>query len=267
MFPSFSTIKEDARAGLSGVWKGAVGREFLFLLTGGLAGFYAVIALIATLLVSVIFDKEINIVAIIVSIVILTALLTINSGIRLSANKYYMSLVKNPTRDPNPSDCNLMGRFASRFNTTIQVHTTNAVLCLFLIVPGIISMLKYSMVDFVLADNPDMRPAEAMNESAMLMEGHKANYLKFCLSFLPWFILAIIPFGLGLFWLVPYFNMASAHYYDCLVNPEWENSADNDEIKTISAEHFSYKDFVEELEHKRGSMAGQNRGANNRPRK
>ena len=84
---------------------------------------------------------------------------------------------------------------------------------IFFIIPGIRLAFAYSMVHFVLADNPDMKAGEALHESRRIMKGHKWKF--FCLecSFIIPAILCIFTLGIGFIWLVPYMNAAYAAFY------------------------------------------------------
>lgn len=61
---------------------------------------------------------------------------------------------------------------------------------LLLIVPGIIKVLQYWMVPFILSDNPHMPGKRARQISRMMTDGEKGSILVLYLSFLGWYILA-----------------------------------------------------------------------------
>lgn len=95
---------------------------------------------------------------------------------------------------------------------------------LLLIVPGIIAGLSYSMTYFILNDNPNMSAGDAIKLSQQMMYGHKAELFILSLSFLGWFILSLIGFGIPLLWVGPYFNAAMTVFYQNI------SSASNEEI-------------------------------------
>lgn len=81
-------------------------------------------------------------------------------------------------------------------------------------IPGIIAHYSYSMMHFVMAENPDMRANEAIRESKRLMKGNKWRLFCLELSFLGWQLLAIFfTAGIGLLWVVPYMQAAYAAFY------------------------------------------------------
>lgn len=82
------------------------------------------------------------------------------------------------------------------------------------VIPGIIASYSYSMMHFVMAENPDMGANEAIRESKRLMKGNKWRFFCLQLSFIGWELLAIFfTAGIGLLWVVPYQQAAYAAFY------------------------------------------------------
>lgn len=73
---------------------------------------------------------------------------------------------------------------------------------LLLIIPGIVKGLEYSMVPFILSDNPSMPGSRARQISSMMTNGEKGSIFVLGLSFLGWYILAGIVSSIVkyLFW-------------------------------------------------------------------
>ncbi|MFB3845228.1 MAG: DUF975 family protein [Candidatus Cloacimonadaceae bacterium] len=84
---------------------------------------------------------------------------------------------------------------------------------LLLIVPGIIAALSYSMVFFLLAENPQLQASEALRQSKEMMVGHKWDLFRLILSFIGWIFLSILSFGIGYLWLESYIYVAYANFY------------------------------------------------------
>ena len=106
---------------------------------------------------------------------------------------------------------------------------SNAVLVLFmrdlflelwtilLIIPGIIKSYEYRMVNYILAENPEMTWKEAIAKSKEMMDGQKCNAFVLDLSFIGWDILTVITVGLvGLFYVDPYQHATNAELYKAL---------------------------------------------------
>lgn len=89
---------------------------------------------------------------------------------------------------------------------------------LLLIIPGIVAAFAYSQTFFILADDTTLRPLQALKKSKEMMMGYKWQYFRFLCRFIPWFVLAIIPLGIGLLWFIPYFFTAQAHFYEKVKN-------------------------------------------------
>lgn len=84
---------------------------------------------------------------------------------------------------------------------------------LLFIIPGIIKFYAYSMTHYIIADEPEIDFMEAIRKSQEMMRGHKFRLFKLQLSFIGWFILGALAFGVGLFFVYPYYQLAHANFY------------------------------------------------------
>lgn len=75
---------------------------------------------------------------------------------------------------------------------------------LLLIVPGIIKTISYSLVPYILVDDPNMSSGDVLDLSAKMMNGHKMDYFKLGLSFIGWHLLAALTLGILEIWIAPY---------------------------------------------------------------
>ncbi len=87
---------------------------------------------------------------------------------------------------------------------------------LLLIIPGIIALLRYSMSYYIINDNPELSPLEAIDLSKKMMYGHKGRLFLLGLSFIGWFILGIITLGIGFLYAIPYYHATIANFYQDL---------------------------------------------------
>jgi uncharacterized membrane protein len=85
---------------------------------------------------------------------------------------------------------------------------------LLFVVPGIIAAYRYSMAYFVIVDDPDCGPLEALQRSKEMMVGRKWKLFCLQLRFLGWAILCSMTLGLGYLWLVPYMMTSYARFYE-----------------------------------------------------
>ena len=80
-------------------------------------------------------------------------------------------------------------------------------------------LLRYSLVNFLIFDNPEMSAIEAMKKSAKLMDGHKLRMLRLALSFIGIIMLSILTCGIASLWLLPYQYVSYSFFYMELVHP------------------------------------------------
>lgn len=106
-----------------------------------------------------------------------------------------------------------MSQFGTAFLTNLLVGIFVTLWSLLLIVPGIIAAYSYSMVYYVLVEHPEFSSMEAIAESKRIMKGHRFELFVLQLSFIWWYLLCIVTFGLAAFYVVPYTEMAKANFY------------------------------------------------------
>ena len=83
-----------------------------------------------------------------------------------------------------------------------------------LIIPGIIAAMGLNYYRHVCADNPELKTMEIVKKTWHMTDGHKLDLFVLCLSFIGWAILACFTFGLLYIWLLPYFYVTIALYYE-----------------------------------------------------
>jgi uncharacterized membrane protein len=85
---------------------------------------------------------------------------------------------------------------------------------LLFVIPGIIKALAYSMTPFILADCPNVRATDAIKLSMRMTSGHKGGIFVMCLSFIGWWILSGLTFGiLQILFVGPYTSTSFAGLY------------------------------------------------------
>ena len=114
----------------------------------------------------------------------------------------------------------LFGGFNSAkiFFKQVGVVVLNTILCalwaILLVVPGIIKGLAYSMYPYVLRDEPDLSVWQTLKKSEAIMKGYKGKLFLMYLSFVGWFILGALTFGILYIWLTPYIMTSTVKFYD-----------------------------------------------------
>ena len=85
---------------------------------------------------------------------------------------------------------------------------------LLFVIPGIVKSYEYSMVPYLLSENPDMDMQKAFDESRRMTYGQKWQMFVLDLSFIGWGILSSLTIGiLGVFFVSPYNYLTKAGLY------------------------------------------------------
>lgn len=105
----------------------------------------------------------------------------------------------------------------TRASLTLLRMSVQEWLWMLTVVGGVIKHYAYFLVPFITAENPDIRPAEAIALSRRMMDGHKWECFWLDLSFLGWRLLGFVTFGTTeILWSVPYRVAAFTEYYALL---------------------------------------------------
>ena len=88
---------------------------------------------------------------------------------------------------------------------------------LLLFIPGIYKSLEYSMIPYILAENPEIDRSRAFELSKHMMNGQIWDVFVLDLSFIGWHLLSSITFGIvGIFYVNPYRESTFAELYAVL---------------------------------------------------
>lgn len=119
-----------------------------------------------------------------------------------------------------------------RFGEAFVLYLLNTVFIflwsLLFVIPGIIMSFAYSMSYYILNDNPQMTANEARLKSIEMMRGNKWRLFCLYLSFIGWFILCALTFGILTVWVMPYVQTATAHFYLSLLPESVERAPEHD---------------------------------------
>ena len=85
---------------------------------------------------------------------------------------------------------------------------------LLLIVPGIVKAYSYSMAFYIQQDSEDKNWRNCLDESKELIYGYRGKLFLMDLSFIGWYIVGALCFGVGVFWVEAYHAAARAHFYE-----------------------------------------------------
>lgn len=81
---------------------------------------------------------------------------------------------------------------------------------IYLFVKDLLYVLSY----YVMHDNPDMTAKQIVEESERIMNGQRKSYFGLELSFFGWVLLAMLTFGIGIIFLMPYMQISIAIFYE-----------------------------------------------------
>lgn len=134
----------------------------------------------------------------------------------------YLSLVRRSPDEPFELGKELSGIFKNSFNETylkkllvILLKNVLALLLLLLfIVPGIIFLLSSFFAEEIMSDNPNLKPTEAIKLSKKMVAGNRTELFTLVLSFIPWYLLTAVTFGIASIYVLPYFYTTKALYYE-----------------------------------------------------
>lgn len=105
-------------------------------------------------------------------------------------------------------------QFWPAFKVNFLVGLFTALWSLLFYIPGIIKGLSYSQANYILAENPGIGAREAINRSKAMMDGHKMELFVLNLSFIGWYLLCGITFGIAAIWVIPYVNATMTNFYN-----------------------------------------------------
>ena len=113
------------------------------------------------------------------------------------------------------------GRLKYAFNKEYYLNIVKSVIVLdvykFLwsltLIGGIVRSYSYRMVNFIIAENPKIKPLNALTLSRKMMNHYKMNAFLVDLSFLGWNILRISTIGVAGILVDPYYNFTYVEFY------------------------------------------------------
>ena len=101
---------------------------------------------------------------------------------------------------------------------------------LLFLIPGYIKMFEYSMIPYLLAENPNMSRKRAFELSKAMTKGYKGDLFILGLSFIGWYLLGILATlltcgvgAIGIYFLYPYIYATFAEAYTFLKARALEN--------------------------------------------
>ena len=130
--------------------------------------------------------------------------------------------IKNTDSKPSFKDAfsGFKVKYGRNIGTLLLVGIKTFLWTLLFIVPGIIKSYEYSIIPYILADDPEISSKDAFKKAKKMMNGNKWRLFKLEFSFIGWFLLCVLTLGIGTLFLVPYFSAANAEFYAELKNKQ-----------------------------------------------
>ena len=69
---------------------------------------------------------------------------------------------------------------------------------------------------FILAENPELTASEALAKSQSMMKGHKMELFILELSFIGWYFVVALTFGIAALYVAPYMQATMANFYNSI---------------------------------------------------
>ena len=136
----------------------------------------------------------------------------IGNVIVVGKNGYFIK-----SHDENPELGEIFKGFKGNYLNVVKImflmDLKTLLWLLLLIVPGVIKAYEYSMIPYLLAENPNLSADEAFSLSKQMTTEQKMDLFVLDLSFLGWIILGLICCGIGILFVLPYPEATRAEVY------------------------------------------------------
>lgn len=139
-----------------------------------------------------------------------------------------LDYLRNPEEYENLSGLTMLDIFKGFDKYVLNVFLVTIVSSIFiflgfmaLIIPGIILSLGYSQMFYVLKEKTDNNKysvvLDTLAESFRIMKGHKMDFFILGLSFIGWYFVICITFGIAGVWIYPYIYTTYALFFENLL--------------------------------------------------
>lgn len=153
-------------------------------------------------------------------LIIVSAILGITSGIAIivmgtlavGLNYYFI----NGITKSNPDLMEIFEPFKERFLETMIMGIVRNIFVflwtLLFVIPGIVKTYSYFLAEYIMVFDKEISGMDAITKSRELMNGNKGRLFYLHLTFIGWFILCILTFGIGFIFIAPYVKMAEVEF-------------------------------------------------------
>lgn len=143
-------------------------------------------------------------------------------SLNVALSGVYLSLIRRNVNENFDLNKEFSGVFKNTFDSNyfkkfvgvFLVNVLTVALCCLFIIPGIVFAYSAYFTFQIMIDNPNLKPSEAIKLSKKIVKGNRMELFIYDLSFIPWFILGFLTFGLAFIYSIPYKSTCDALYYE-----------------------------------------------------
>lgn len=167
------------------------------------------------------YNASYNLLSILISLLLIFVQVTISFKI--------LDYLRNPEEYENLSGTDMMLNIFKGFDKyALNVFLVTIVASIFiflgfiaLIIPGIILSLGYSQMFYIIKEKTDNNKysgvLDTLSESYRIIKGHKMDFFILGLSFIGWYLVIGITFGIAGVWIYPYIYTTNALFFENLL--------------------------------------------------
>lgn len=129
---------------------------------------------------------------------------------------YYLRTLRG--REPHPASVyeETAVNYGRYFGAGVLVKVFTYLWSLLFVIPGIIKGIAYSMTPYIMHENPNISPTDAITLSRTITRGHRWELFKVKLSFFFWLLLNSLTFGIASLYVIPYMDTTYTMCYEIL---------------------------------------------------
>lgn len=152
----------------------------------------------------------------------LTVLSIVLSPLLVSLLGFYVILIKRDPSEQFSLGEEIKNIFKVSFDATYGKKLVVSILrtlfitlwCFLFIIPGIVYNYSSYFSFQIMCENPNLKPMEALKLSKKMVTGNRGELFALDLSFIGWWILCGISFGIASIYAIPYYLTTQALYYE-----------------------------------------------------
>lgn len=219
-----SQLKSNAKLVLKqSYWKTLLVSFILSMVTGGGSGFSAGLsadeidfdAITSGIDPEIVLAAVIGIITVVLGVIIFSTAFSIFAGapIEVGAQRYFLESTQYRFNVKELAYAFGCGHYGNVVVTMFLRGLYTTLWTFLFIIPGIVKSYSYSLVPFILAENPSLSPNQAITLSRKMTRGHKWNMFILDVSFWGWYLLGAMLFFVGMLFVTPYYNSTRAQLY------------------------------------------------------